>query len=115
MIPVRCEGAYFITKEGSYYYDGERNHEKTPYQQLDISMKLFMLKFLVFRAKTMQKICEELNVNPNQYRGGGALWPPYSFSSISPERLELRPSNFLTFSFYLLAVNKKYKYVNIKI
>ena len=34
----------------------------------------------------------------------------YSFPLISPERLELRPSNFLTFSFYLLAI-KKYKYV----
>ena len=34
------------------------------------------------------------------------LWPPYSFSSISLERLELRASNFLTFSFYLLAVRK---------
>ena len=31
---------------------------------------------------------------------------PYSFSSISLERLELRASNFLTFSFYLLAVRK---------
>ena len=39
-------------------------------------------------------------LNPNQYGGGGALWPPYSFSSISLER------NFLTFSFYLLAVRK---------
>ena len=38
--------------------------------------------------------------------GGGPLWPPYSFSLISPERLELRPSNFLTFSFYLLAIRK---------
>ena len=38
--------------------------------------------------------------------GGGALWPPYSFSLISPERLELRPSNFLSFSFYLLAIRK---------
>ena len=38
---------------------------------------------------------------------GGPLWPPpYSFSSISPERLELRQSNFLTFSFYLLAIRK---------
>ena len=44
--------------------------------------------------------------NPIQYGGGGALWPPYSFSLISPERLELRPSNFLTFSFYLLAIRK---------
>ena len=45
--------------------------------------------------------------NPIQYGGGGgALWPPYSFSLISPERLELRPSNFLTFSFYLLAIGK---------
>ena len=24
-------------------------------------------------------------VNPIQYGGGGALWPPYSFSLISPE------------------------------
>ena len=47
-------------------------------------------------------------VNPNQY--GGAIMAPYSFSLISPERLELRPSNFLTFSFYLLAI-RKYKYV----
>ena len=31
---------------------------------------------------------------------------PIVYSSISPERLELRPSNFLTFSFYLLAVRK---------
>ena len=46
----------------------------------------------------------ELAFNPNQY--GGAIMAPYSFSSISPERLELRPSNFLTFSFYLLAVRK---------
>ena len=38
--------------------------------------------------------------------GGGALWPPYSFSLISPERLELRPSNFQTFSFYLWAIRK---------
>ena len=38
--------------------------------------------------------------------GGGPLWPPYSFSLISPERLELRPSNFLTFSFYVLAIRK---------
>ena len=37
---------------------------------------------------------------------GGHYGPPYSFSSISPERLELRPSNFLAFSFYLLAVRK---------
>ena len=37
---------------------------------------------------------------------GGPLWPPYSFSLISPERLELRPSNFLTFSFYPLAIRK---------
>ena len=37
---------------------------------------------------------------------GGPLWPPYSFSLISPERLELRPSNFLTFSFCLLAIAK---------
>ena len=37
---------------------------------------------------------------------GGALLPPYSFSLISPERLELRPSNFLTVSFYLLAIRK---------
>ena len=44
--------------------------------------------------------------NPIQYGGGGALWPPYSFSLISPERLELRPLNFLTFSFYLLAIRK---------
>ena len=43
--------------------------------------------------------------NPNQY-GGGHYGPPYSFSLISPERLELRPSNFLTFSFYLLAIRK---------
>ena len=42
--------------------------------------------------------------NPIQYGGGGALWPPYSFSSISLERLDLRASNFLTFS--LLAVRK---------
>ena len=46
-------------------------------------------------------------VNPNQYwGGGGGHYGPYSFSSISPERLELRASNFLTFSFYLLAVRK---------
>ena len=38
--------------------------------------------------------------------GGGALSPPYSFSSISLEGLELRASNFLTFSFYLLAIRK---------
>ena len=38
--------------------------------------------------------------------GGGIMQPPYSFSLISPERLELRPSNFLTFSFYLLAIRK---------
>ena len=31
---------------------------------------------------------------------------PYSFSSISPERLELRPSNFLIFSFLLLCCQK---------
>ena len=37
---------------------------------------------------------------------GGHYGPPYSFSLISPERLELRPSNFLTFSFYLLAIRK---------
>ena len=37
---------------------------------------------------------------------GGAIMPPYGFSLISPERLELRPSNFLTFSFYLLAIRK---------
>ena len=49
-------------------------------------------------------MCEKIKVNPNQY--GGALWPPYSFSLISPERLELRPSNFLTFSFCLLAIRK---------
>ena len=36
----------------------------------------------------------------------GAILAPYSFSLISPERLELRPSNFLTFSFYLLAIRK---------
>ena len=36
----------------------------------------------------------------------GDIMAPYSFSLISPERLELRPSNFLTFSFYLLAFRK---------
>ena len=36
----------------------------------------------------------------------GAIMAPYSFSLISPERLELTPSNFLTFSFYLLAIRK---------
>ena len=36
--------------------------------------------------------------------GGGALCPPPIV--FPPERLELRPSNFLTFSFYLLAVRK---------
>ena len=41
--------------------------------------------------------------NPIQY---GGHYGPYSFPSISPERLELRPSNFLTFNFYLLAVRK---------
>ena len=45
-------------------------------------------------------------INPIQYGGGGALWPPYRFSLISPERLKLRPLNFLTFSFYLLAIRK---------
>ena len=44
-------------------------------------------------------------LNPIQY-GGGDYGPPYSFSLISPERLEVRPSNFLTFSFYLLAIIK---------
>ena len=38
--------------------------------------------------------------------GGGIMAPPNSFSLISPERLEIRPSNFLTFSFYLLAIRK---------
>ena len=42
-------------------------------------------------------------LNPNQYRGGGEH---YSFSSVSLQRLELRPSNFQTFSFYLLVVRK---------
>ena len=36
----------------------------------------------------------------------GGIMAPYSFFLISPERLELRPSNFLTFSFYLLAIRK---------
>ena len=43
--------------------------------------------------------------------GGRALWLSYSFSSVTSERPEIRPSNFLTFSFYLLAV-RKYKYVS---
>ena len=38
--------------------------------------------------------------------GGGGIMAPYSFSSISLERLELRASNFPTFSFDLLAVRK---------
>ena len=33
--------------------------------------------------------------NPIQYGGGGGIMPPYSFSLISPERLELRPSKCL--------------------
>ena len=37
---------------------------------------------------------------------GGHYAPHYSFSLISPERLELRPSNFPAFSFYLLAIRK---------
>ena len=36
----------------------------------------------------------------------GGHYGPLQFSSISPELLELRRSNFLTFSFYLLAVRK---------
>ena len=43
--------------------------------------------------------------NPIQC-GGGAIMAPPIVSSISLERLELRASNFLTFSFYLLAVRK---------
>ena len=40
--------------------------------------------------------------------GGGGIMAPYSFSLISPERLELRPSNFLTLvSTYCLS--EKYK------
>ena len=47
-------------------------------------------------------------IDPNQYGGGGGgkLWPHLWFSSISPERLELWPSNFLTFSFCLLVLRK---------
>ena len=45
-------------------------------------------------------------MNPIQYGGGGGHYAPYSFSLISLERLELRPSNFLTLvSTYLLAEN----------
>ena len=38
--------------------------------------------------------------------GGGGIMPPVVSSSVSSERLELIPSNFLTFSFYLLVVRK---------
>ena len=35
--------------------------------------------------KAVRKLkSKRIYLNPNQY-GGGALWPPYSFSSISPE------------------------------
>ena len=57
------------------------------------------------RTMAWRRPGEGLMFNPIQY-GGGALWPPYSFSLISPQRLEVRPSNFLTFSFYLLAIRK---------
>ena len=42
--------------------------------------------------------------------GGGGIMAPYSFSSISPERLELRQSNFLTFV-STSWLSEKYKYV----
>ena len=61
---------------------------------------------LVSRLHVQVKIMGNFGLNPNQYGGGGHYGPLYSFSSISPERLELRPSNFLAFTFYLLAVRK---------
>ena len=48
--------------------------------------------------------CRFKQLNPIQY--GGGHYGPLQFSLISPERLELRQSNFLTFSFYLLAIRK---------
>ena len=39
-------------------------------------------------------------------RGGEGIMPTYSFSSVSPERLELKPLNFLTFSFNLILKKK---------
>ena len=56
---------------------------------------------MYFESYTLQ--CRKLN--HNQY---GGHYDPYSFSSVSPEQLKLTPSNFLTFSFYLLAVRKIY-------
>ena len=65
------------------------------YEEGEKSTKYFLNLEKSSRNKT--------SINPNQY---GGIMAPYSFSSISPERLELRPSNFLSFSFYLLAVRK---------
>ena len=58
-------------------------------------------------TKTIWQLVDQLVLNSlTLISMGGGHYGPYSFSSISPERLEPRPLNFLTFSFYLLAISK---------
>ena len=80
------------------------------------SAKNFMRKkFVTWYAEEIKKQMDagipaesiDVSLNPNQY-GGRGIMAPCSFSSVSQERFELRPSNFLTFSFYL---SEKYQYV----
>ena len=72
-------------------------------QENIIRLKDQLLEYHNIKPEENTKQAVKTKLNPNQY---GGIMAPYSFSSVSPERHELRPSNFLTFLFLPLGCQK---------